>query len=114
MKTNPIPLIDIFKTLINHRCKGDRLLRQEIMQAAKENDCYFSEHFIDTTRRQLTVCGYLGYTGRPGEYIVLGHIPHNISNNSLRKMYDALLSTHKDEYINNSKITTEKYLETKK
>lgn len=109
MKTNQIPLIQIFRTLINKRGKGDTLSRQEIIQTAKECGCFFSEHFVDTTRRQLTVCGYLKYTGKPGLYIVTEHIPHDLSNNSLRKVYDEMVGEHVDEYIGNSKTMTDKY-----
>lgn len=42
MKTNQIPLIQIFRTLINKRGKGDTLSRQEIIQTAKECGCFFS------------------------------------------------------------------------
>lgn len=109
MKVNQIPLIQIFRTLINNRGKGDTLSRQEIIQTAKECDCYFSEPFVDTTRRQLTVCGYLTYTGKPGLYVVTEHMPHDLTNNSLRKMYNEMVGEHVDTYISNSKTITDKY-----
>lgn len=44
--------------------------------------------YVDNTRRQLTVCGYLEDTGEPGKYKLLKPLERDLTTTKLRKMYD--------------------------
>ena len=78
---------ELLKKVINKHKPGDFIYRTELV--AKTFGA--SEHYLDSTRRQLTVCGYLADTGKPGRYKLLKSVEMELTVYKLRKMYDALL-----------------------
>lgn len=111
--SDTVSVLDAFAQVINSNI-GNTITRKEIIAAARllvnEN---ISLHYIDKTRRQLTVCGYLTDTGKPGFYIATNKIPRNLTVSGLEKDYYAAFDAGwKDpQYINNSETTTKKVLE---
>lgn len=103
-------VLDVMRKVINNTALGDKITRAQIMECIKSHGTFFASSYIDNTRRQLTVTGILDYTGTPGIYIVIGHIPNDWTMHTLKKMYDEMLYKHQDTYINNSKKFTEKII----
>lgn len=113
MKPNSVSVLVAFAQVINTNI-GKVITRQQIVAAARllinEN---ISIRYIDKTRRQLTVCGYLTDTGKPGHYIATNKVPKSLTVSGLEKDYYAAFEAgYKDpRYINNSETTTQKVLE---
>ena len=78
---------ELLKKAINKHKPGDFIYRTELV----EKTFGASEHYLDSTRRQLTVCGYLADTGKPGRYKLLKSVEMELTVSKLRKMYDVLL-----------------------
>lgn len=78
---------ELLKKAINKHKPGDFICRTELV----EKTFGASERYLDSTRRQLTVCGYLADTGKPGRYKLLKSVEMELTVSKLRKMYDVLL-----------------------
>lgn len=78
---------ELLKKAINKHKPEDFIYRTELV----EKTFGASEHYLDSTRRQLTVCGYLADTGKPGRYKLLKPVEMELTVSKLRKMYDVLL-----------------------
>lgn len=105
--------LDVIKRIINNTALGDVITRTEIMNLSKAVGAYLTTSYLDNVRRQLTVCEYLDYTGIPGKYIVIKHIPNEMTCYSLKKDAEKHYSTHLDTYVNNSKSLTEYLIKVK-
>lgn len=102
--------LDIFRRVINNAEFGSIITRTEILNVSKETGAFLAHSYIDNTRRQLTVCGFLEYTGIPGKYIVRAHVPESWTIHTLKIETEKQYDTHVDTYINNSKKQTEEYM----
>lgn len=88
---------ELLKKVINKHKPGDFIYRTEL--AAKTFGA--SKRYLDSTRRQLIVCGYLADTGKPGRYKFLKPVETGLTVYKLRKMYDALLKKNVRRIIKN-------------
>lgn len=102
--------LDIFRRVINNVELGSIITRTEILNVSKSTGAYLAQSYIDNTRRQLTVCGFLEYTGIQGKYIVRAHIPESWTVHTLKIETQERYADHVDTYINNSKKQTEEYM----
>ena len=82
---------ELLKKAINKHKPGDFIYRTELV----EKTFGASEHYLDSTRRQLTVCGYLADTGKPGRYKLLKPVEMELTVSKLRKMYDTICYSKK-------------------
>ena len=100
-------ILDAFRHVINNHELGDVITRTEFIIACSRLDHPITKTYIDNTRRRLTVCDFLEYTGTPGRYIVRKHIPIEMTIPELEKLTEEMYESHVDTYINNSKSQTE-------
>lgn len=102
-----ISLLQAIAHVINTNI-GKVITRKNLLYAARDNDPRCSDRYLDKTRRQLTVCGYLEDTGKPGRYKAVKPIPSTLTVSRLYKDYCAQLDAgYKDpEFICNSETLT--------
>lgn len=102
-----VSVLTAFAVIVNHSI-GKEVTRKAIVATARLDNPTVSMHYIDKTRRQLTVCGYLTDTGTPGHYIATRPIPSTLTVTQLDKDYNAVLDAgyNDPEFIGNSKTLT--------
>ena len=77
----------MLKECINAQGIGSVISRKNLRKQIP----FMSRQYIDSIRRQLTVCGYLKGTDRQGEYILQKLIERELTTTELRKRYESLL-----------------------
>lgn len=82
----------IIKQTINACVIGQVITRQMLLDEVKlncaNNKIYFSESYVDKTRRQLSVTGYLSEGSGLGRYTVKKHIAANLTTSALNDEYN--------------------------
>lgn len=108
---NKISVLDVFKQIINAKNIGEQINRYEIINAMNSSGSLFAKSYIDNTRRLLTICEVLEYTGTPGIYVIKNYIPTDWTINSIKKYAKEHYSLHDDKFINNSLKLTQNFKE---
>lgn len=102
-------VLDAFLKVMNNKI-GETITRAELIKMCQDMGLNLAESYIDNVRRQLTVCDYLVYTGKPGNYIVVKPVETTLTIPKLKIMCTSMYDTHKDIYIGNSKTMTDNFI----
>jgi hypothetical protein len=92
----------IIKQTINACVIGQVITRQMLLDEVKlncaNNKIYFSESYVDKTRRQLSVTGYLSEGNGFGRYTVKKHIDTNLTTSALYAAYNIRQLASRKQY----------------
>jgi hypothetical protein len=83
MDNNQKSLLQLIRPVINENI-GKTITRRQLRDVMGDR----TESYLDTTRRKLTVCGYLSDTVFSGRYQVVKKIPDDLTINGLTKLYN--------------------------